>query len=189
MRFVRSNTVQKQEIVTLNELDRSPDKTVASESSETIENNQKSSTRNLEEASEHPADVLIATSTSEESVYNFPEIVTDSVREASSEQAEIDQIAEKAESAGRFAFVFGSASPLILVISGVAALLLWEEIALIVGLIASLIFALAAIVFAIVSLSSKYNTKKGRRSAFIGLTWAIPFFIVSGLILALVIGA
>ena len=189
MRFVRSNAIQKQEIVTLNELDRSADKTVTSESSEPIENNQKSSTLNGEVASERSVDELIATSTSEESVYNFPEIATDTVREVSPEQAEIDQIAEKAESAGRFALVFGSASPLILVISGVAALLLWEEIVIIVGLIASLIFALAAIVFAIVSLSSKYNTKKGRRSAFIGLTWAIPFFIVSGLILALVIGA
>lgn len=183
IRLVRTKNVQKQEIVTLNKPVRSTEKTVASEPTKRIENEENPSTLTQEEATKHSEDQLITTHSSEETVVDFPEIANDTVRSVSAEQAEIDRVAEKAETSGVLSLVFGALTPIIIVVSAVTALLLWDEIAIIIGLFAAIVFALAAITFAILSLTSEYNTKKGRRSSIIGLIWSIPFLIVSAIIL------
>jgi hypothetical protein len=99
------------------------------------------------------------------------------------------ETAEKAETFGTLALLFGILSPLVLSISGVAALILWDLMFVYIGLIAAIVVASVAIVFAIISLTSTYNTKRGRRSSIVALIWAIPLLFLSSLVLVFLIGS
>ena len=191
IRLVRTNLSKKQEIVDVKKSEQSTKNTI---NLETSQNTRPSTPPNPTFEPEHEPsefsreDQSVTPPNLETETKNFPEIANDTLPETSSEQAEIDQAALKAESFGTLSTIAGILNPFVLAITGVAALVLWESTIVISGLIASIVLAAFAIIFAVISLTSTYNTKKGRRASIIGLIFAIPFFIISSLLLSAALG-
>lgn len=181
--FVRAKTSMKQEIV---RIDRNEDNRTPEVDQSTISSIQTLKNTSIEKShlysSPIPSGNTVELQTSEVHPA-FPITKNDTVPTHTISDAQKVQIASQAERHGKRSFLFGLFTSLSILLAATIAITLWFDFTVfLVGAILALIFGVLSLIFGIKSLSSSYNTPKGRRKAIGAFFLSIPFMLIAVLI-------
>lgn len=182
--LVRAKTSMKQEIVSIdpNEANQTPmvyTSAVPLTPSPKNTSNETSQSYSLPISADNTAELQTSEVHPTSSIAKNDTVPTNSISDA-----EKVQIASQAERNGKRSFLFGLFTSLSILLAAAIAVTIWFDFTVfLVGAILALILGGLSLIFGIKSLSSSYNTPKGRRKAIGAFFLSIPFMLIAVLII------